>query len=312
MEYISTKEINKNISENRDEFIRKVENNYHNRLNNIAKKIMLEDHEKPVILVSGPSGSGKTTSSLIIEKRLTDAGHKAKTISLDNYFLPKNAKNMPFDECGKIDLESPRRLDIELLHDHIKKLIDREPIDIPIFDFKTQMRASSVPFRREKGHVILIEGIHALNPYVIGEDVSDYTIKVYVSVRTRVKCNDGTVIHPRAIRLMRRLIRDKMFRGRRLEEVFDMFKSVSRGEDLYIMPYKKRANFDIDTFISYEPSAYKNILLNDLLGVQREYQNTEDCRMLIQLLSEVNSIPTDIIDNMSLVREFIGGGSLFY
>ena len=177
MKYISVNEINKNINENRDEFIRKVENNYHNQLNNIAKKIMIDDHEKPVVLVSGPSGSGKTTSSLIIERRLTEAGHKAQTISLDNYFLSKDAKNMPIDEDGNIDLESPRRLDIELLHDHIKKLINREVINIPTFDFKTQMRASSIPFRREKNHVILIEGIHALNPLVIGEDVSDYTTR---------------------------------------------------------------------------------------------------------------------------------------
>ena len=311
MKYISVNEINKNINENRDEFIRKVENNYHNQLNNIAKKIMIDDHEKPVVLVSGPSGSGKTTSSLIIERRLTEAGHKAQTISLDNYFLSKDAKNMPIDEDGNIDLESPRRLDIELLHDHIKKLINREVINIPTFDFKTQMRASSIPFRREKNHVILIEGIHALNPLVIGEDVSDYTTRVYVSVRTRLKCNDGTIIHPRKIRLMRRLIRDKMFRGRKLEEVFDMFKSVSRGEDLYIMPFKNRADYDIDTFISYEPSAYKNALLKDLLEATDEYRNTEDCKMLTQLLSEVNTIPTEIIDNMSLIREFIGGGSLF-
>lgn len=311
MKYISVNEINKNINENRDEFIRKVENNYHNQLNNIAKKIMIDDHEKPVVLVSGPSGSGKTTSSLIIERRLTEAGHKAQTISLDNYFLSKDAKNMPIDEDGNIDLESPRRLDIELLHDHIKKLINREVINIPTFDFKTQMRASSIPFRREKNHVILIEGIHALNPLVIGEDVSDYTTRVYVSVRTRLKCNDGTIIHPRKIRLMRRLIRDKMFRGRKLEEVFDMFKSVSRGEELYIMPFKNRADYDIDTFISYEPSAYKNALLKDLLEATDEYRNTEDCKMLTQLLSEVNTIPTEIIDNMSLIREFIGGGSLF-
>lgn len=311
MKYISVNEINKNINENRDEFIRKVENNYHNQLNNIAKKIMIDDHEKPVVLVSGPSGSGKTTSSLIIERRLTEAGHKAQTISLDNYFLSKDAKNMPIDEDGNIDLESPRRLDIELLHDHIKKLINREVINIPVFDFKTQMRASSIPFRREKNHVILIEGIHALNPHVIGEDVSDYTTRVYVSVRTRLKCNDGTIIHPRKIRLMRRLIRDKMFRGRKLEEVFDMFKSVSRGEDLYIMPFKNRADYDIDTFISYEPSAYKNALLKDLLEATDEYRNTEDCKMLTQLLSEVSTIPIGIIDNMSLIREFIGGGSLF-
>lgn len=311
MKYISVNEINKNINENRDEFIRKVENNYHNQLNDIAKKIMIDDHEKPVVLVSGPSGSGKTTSSLIIEKRLTEAGHNAQTISLDNYFLSKDAKNMPFDEDGNIDLESPRRLDIELLHDHIKKLINREVINIPTFDFKTQMRTSSIPFRREKNHVILIEGIHALNPLVIGEDVSDYTTRVYVSVRTRLKCNDGTIIHPGKIRLMRRLIRDKMFRGRKLEEVFDMFKSVSRGEDLYIMPFKNRADFDIDTFISYEPSAYKHVLLKDLLEAKDEYRNTEDCKMLTQLLSEVNAVPTDIIDNMSLIREFIGGGSLF-
>lgn len=312
MKFVTSDEITGKITENALKFIEDTENSYHEQIRNVAEKIMINTQSRPIVLLSGPSGSGKTTSALRIEKILTDSGRKAKTISLDNYFLPKDfINNMPLDADGNVDLESPLRLDIELLHSHIDKMIKGEPVEIPVFNFTTQMRDSHILFKREENHIIIFEGIHALNPIIIDKSISEHTTCIYVSVRTRLKCRDGSIVHPRKIRLMRRLIRDKLFRGRQIGDIFGMFKSVSRGEDLYIMPYKKHADFDIDTFLAFEPSAYKPFLLNDLIKARNAGCNMEGGRKIIKFLSEIPELHSDLISDISLVKEFIGGNRLF-
>ena len=149
-----------------------------------------------------------------------------------------------------------------------------------------------------------MEGIHALNPDVIGHS-DEYTNRVYVSVRTRLE-SGGELLHPSKIRLMRRLIRDKLYRGRSITETMEFFKSVERGEDLYIMPYKHRASFDIDTFIAYEPMVYRDILLDDLHRVSRTYPEYEKYADIEKFLRKLEPLdPANVPDN-SLVREFIG------
>lgn len=311
MKFITTQEINRKIQEDADGFIKESEEKYNEQIKMIAQSVIdNKADEKPIILLSGPSGSGKTTTALRIERILKESGHSTRTISLDNYFLPKDAVNMPLDENGKPDLESPRRLDIELLRKHIDGMVKRKYIEIPVFDFRTQSRTSFIPFVREKDNIIIMEGIHALNPEVTGSSLNEHTTCVYVSVRTRIKANDGFILHPRKIRLMRRLIRDKRFRGRMPYEVFDMFKSVSKGEDLYIMPYKHRADFEVDTFLATEPSVYKGFVMDDLLELNSKEEYYEESGKIIRIMSEIQSIPTDNLSEVSLIREFIGGGSL--
>ena len=163
-------DINSGILADKEEFIRESEEKYKKEIENAAKRILDNSSEKPIVLVSGPSGSGKTTSAGRVEKILRENGCGAYTISMDNYFLPDNCGvEFPRNPDGTVDLESPYRLDIPLLQKHLDMLNDGTPIDSPIFNFKTRNRDGSIHIERKKGDVIILEGIHALNPEVTGE-----------------------------------------------------------------------------------------------------------------------------------------------
>jgi len=307
MKIISTSEINKYVNDNVQQFIINSEEKYKKELSEAADKIYLRSKTNPIVLISGPSGSGKTTSALHIEKLLRKRGLPAHTISMDNYFLPltKDDDSFPKNSDGTIDLESPYRLDIPLLKKHMKMLNEYKEINVPIYDFKTSSRSGYKPLKRAKNEVIILEGIHALNPLIIGE-CKDYATFIYVSVRTRIENKNDDRLHPRLIRLMRRLCRDMLFRGRILTETFKMFKSVSRGEEEYIMQFKPLADIDIDTFIPFEASAYRTTIYDDLIKNADELKGNFDYDMIVEFLKELKPLPTDLIPSDSLIREFIG------
>ncbi len=311
MNFISTAAINSGLEKNREKYAELSENVYNSQLRSAAEKIILEKDKRPLVLISGPSGSGKTTSALKIARLIEQQGYKVNTMSMDNYFLPGGIEDMPRDENGNVDLESPMRLDIPLFSEHLKKLFACEPIDVPIFDFAAQLRKGSIPIQRKENEITIIEGIHALNPQVT-VDTDAFTNCIYVSVRTRITSSDNEILHPRLIRLMRRLSRDSLFRGRRLPDIFDMFKSVSRGEELYIMPYKHRAQIEIDTFLAYEASVYTGVLSDKMKLIEKEMANSENYRMLVKFMSELHPVRSDIVPPNSLIREFVGGSEFTY
>lgn len=304
MKYIPVEQLN-TAAKSPEQLIDDGEKIYAEQIENAAQGIFERREKRPVVLLSGPSGSGKTTSAHRIAVLLADMGCKAHTISMDNYFLPMHENEAARDENGNIDFESPLRLDIPLFKNHLKMLFKGEEIEVPLFDFAKQERQSGLPLKRKGGDIVILEGIHALNPLVTGNS-EDFTTCVYVSVRTRI--SDGEkILHPSKIRLMRRLMRDKLYRGRSISETFEFFKSVERGENLYIMPYKNRANFDIDTFIEYEPLVYRDILLPELEKASADcadYCDYSDIEYFLKLLSPVDS---SIVPENSLIREFIGG-----
>ena len=149
-----------------------------------------------------------------------------------------------------------------------------------------------------------------MNPSVTGE-LHDHATFIYVSVRTRIADEKGTLLHPSKIRLIRRLSRDKLFRGRKIEEIFELFESVSRGEDLYIMPHKHRASIEIDTFLPYEASIYKGAVY-DQLKICTELSDNEDYKTICRFMSEIDPLNADYSPKNSLVREFVGGSEYSY
>ncbi|MBQ8568913.1 MAG: nucleoside kinase [Oscillospiraceae bacterium] len=311
MNFIKAETINSRLAADRSNYVKLSEDNYNSQLRVAAEKIVLEKDSKPLILLSGPSGSGKTTSAMKIAEMIENHGVKVHTMSMDNYFLPGDMGEMPRDEKGEIDLESPLRLDIPLFSEHLKKLFNCEPIDVPVFEFATQSRNGSIPMQRSENEIIIIEGIHALNPQVTGETDS-FTTCLYVSVRTRITSRSGEPLHPRIIRLMRRLSRDKLFRGRRLQDVFKMFESVSRGEELYIMPHKHRAQIDIDTFMAYEAPIYTGLLKDGLTEIAADMENSGNYQLIMKFMNELHPAKADIVPDNSLIREFVGGSSFKY
>ena len=311
MKILTLKELNKNCKNDLHGFIEEGEAGYRREIERVADSILKREHHLPIILISGPSGSAKTTTALRLGTLLENAGKVVHPISMDNYFRPISDPENEVDEDGRIDYESPKRLDMKLLNEHLEKLWKCEEIDIPSFDFSTQTRQPGRKLRRDHGEFVILEGIHALNPEITGT-IGDHATTVYVSVRTRLQNAAGELLHPSKIRLMRRIVRDRLFRGRAISGTLDFFKWVERGEERFIMPYKGKAMFDIDTFISYEPAVYKPFIIDELLSVKNtypEYANFED---LERFLEETEEVERDHVPLNSLVREFVGGSNYTY
>ena len=297
--------INSHISNNLKEFIAASEEKYRKQVVSAADRVISECQTKPAVLISGPSGSAKTTTAEFLEKELCRKGYSTRVISMDNYFIPCNgihSKNMPIDENGEIDLESPHRLNIPLFQEHMEKMLNCEAVDIPVFSFASQCYEKFIPYQRKPEEIIIFEGIHALNPLVTGE-LSNSAVKLYVSVRTRIEDSEGKLMHPSKIRLLRRLCRDKIYRGREVSEIFDMYPSVSKGEELYIMPFKGKADIEIDTFLDYEASVYKSFIYNELKN--EKLSSYALCREICDFIDELSPLDVNILGENISIKEFI-------
>ena len=284
-------------------FVREAEAAYHRQLTAITDYIVAHRDTCPIVLISGPSGSGKTTTARMLEAELDRRGLETHTLSQDNYFRTNTPEEMVMREQGLLDLESPARVDEVLLAEQLERIINCETVELPVFDFRTcECRPSGVEFTRKPGEVVILEGIHVLNPAVVTLPESQ-TVRLYVSVRTRVGAADGTLLHPRYVRLLRRMLRDVNQRGRSAEGTLAMFHSVEMGEQKYIMPYKHRSTFDIDTFCPYELNVYRGVLPDEVAALKEH----PDMVGLLSLLTEVLPLEQTVVPNTALIREFIGG-----
>lgn len=299
---VTLSELNRR-AEDTDKFIETSEKQYAEKISSAAESIAQCHKQKPLVLLSGPSGSGKTTTAYRIADCLISKGIKAVVISMDDYFVPGV---IPPDENGKVDLEAPARVDCELLKKDLRTLASGGEVQLPKFDFTDNSRRQGNKIRCGGNTVVIIEGIHALNPDVTGK-MHDSATFIYVSVRTRIADEKGELLHPSKIRLIRRLSRDKLFRGRDYHRTIEQFPSVQRGESLYIMPYKQLADFDIDTFFPYELSVYRSVLAklcdNDFEECIRQVNRYSE---LPKFLSMIDAVSPDAVPENSLIKEFIG------
>ena len=294
--------LNSELKGNAADFIARTDAAYKNTVSAVADSLYRHRNEQPVVLLSGPSGSGKTTTAMMLERMLDARGFETHTLCMDNYFLPLSEEEKRLVGEGELDLESPDRVDRALLNEQLEKMIRCEAVDLPKFDFVGSRRLDGGRFLRKPGEIIILEGIHVLNPDVITLP-DEETAKIYISVRTRLSRKDGTLLHPSRIRLLRRIIRDEVGRGRSAADTVRHYESVERGAERYIMPFKARSNFDIDTFIAYELSVYKTMIMDKLRALG------EPVADLVSFLEEIEPLCADLISSDALIREFIGGGS---
>ena len=311
MKKIYVNAINRKVSIDERLFVEECDRKYNEKLVEIADSIEASRKEKPILLLAGPSGAGKTTTALKIEEILDSRGIHTHTISMDDYFLPSDNFTVAIGEDGKPDYESPDRIDTKLLFEHMNRISNCEEVVLPKFEFAQQTRRDGSTLRRDKNDIVVFEGIHALNPAVTGA-AGDFARCMYVSVRSRLQLSDGELLHPCYIRLMRRLIRDGLFRGRSAAETLDMFDSVEAGENKYIMPYKHRAEFSVDTFHAYEPALYKTYLLETLRRESGSYEGFERFLPMLKALEEISAVSLESVPTNSLAREFVGESSYEY
>ena len=264
-----------------------------------------------IVLISGPSSSGKTTFCKRLQVQLTTNLLHPVGISLDDYFL--NREDTPKDEHGEYDFESLYALDLPYFNKDLKKLLSGEEIDLPTFNFETGQRVfKGKKLKLRENSILVIEGIHALNPELTEFIDDKYKYRVYVSVLTSISLDNHNWIPTTDNRLLRRIIRDYRFRGYSAEDTINRWPSVRRGEDKWIFTYQENADAMFNSAMLYELAALRKFAEPILAQVPESSKANAEAYRLLRFLRYFNYIPTEELPGTSLLREFLGGGSFKY
>jgi uridine kinase len=265
-----------------------------------------------VVLLSGPSGSGKTTTAKKICAALKGIGIHAHTVSLDKYYLTPSLKTSPLTEGGEIDLESPYCLDLKLLNEHFHRLNAGDEVVIPHFSFKMQSRdpEKAMSLRLKNGEIVIFEGIHALNDMLTAEHPN--ATKIYISARSDVQKNGELCFKRTWTRILRRVVRDSLFRGIDVTTTLTTWATVRRGEKEYISPFKYKADLLFDSSMEYEIPVMKRFALNAFGNIPEDMERSEEIRARLPILAEIEEMDPAYVPQDSILREFIGGGLFEY
>lgn len=277
----------------------------------IADMISQRADKVRFVLISGPSSSGKTTFSKRLSIQLMVSGLKPVTLSLDNYFV--NREETPLDENGEWDFEHLHALDLELFNQNLKQLLNGEEIEIPFFNFEDGKRYfKGEKLKLEEDSILIMEGIHALNPALIPEIPQDIAFKIYVSALTTISIDNHNWIPTTDTRLLRRIIRDYRYRNYSARETIARWPSVRRGEEKWIFPYQENADVMFNSALLFELAVLKKHAEPILAEVPKFCDEYTETHRLIKFLNYFVSIPEREIPPTSLLREFVGGSSFRY
>ena len=306
-------EINERCRKDPVSFIAECDAIYQQRLEEAAERILASYERSPIVLLSGPSGSGKTTTARKISEILSRRGMRTHYISMDDYFKSVSPLTTPRLPDGGYDLESPLCMDMELLNDHFTRLSRGEQVWIPKYSFTRQMRDTGAghALQLRDGEIAIFEGIHALNDMIT--DTHPEAFKLYISARSVVEDDNGEVIFKGTwMRLMRRVVRDNLYRGTDAAETLQRWASVRRGEKLYISPFKDKANFQFDTSLPYELAVFNRTATELFRSVPEGIERFDELRQVLPALQLFGDIDEKYVAKESLIREFIGGGIYEY
>lgn len=306
-------DLNKAIRTNKISEIIQVSEAYQaNEIADIAKEITERYNDGlRVVLISGPSSSGKTTFRKRLEVQLYVNRLKPLGISLDDYFIDRDLT--PLDDFGEKDYESLYAIDLELFENQIIALLNEEEIELPSYNFVTGKRE----FRNrrlvmDKKSVLIVEGIHALNPKLTEHIARDKKFMIYVSALTSISLDNHNWIPPADNRLLRRIIRDNRYRGYSAQETISRWDSVRRGEEKWIFPYQENADVMFNSAMIYELAAIRRHAEPVLQQVPRAVKEYSEAYRLLKFLRYFNYIGDRELPPTSLLREFLGGSSFRY
>ncbi len=289
-------------------FIHIAEALHEKKIASIADRIKEEDDRIRVVLIAGPSSSGKTTFAQRLSVQLRVNGIIPVNVSVDDYFVDQHTG--PIGPDGKPDFEALECVDLALFNQHMKELIEGNVIDVPDFNFARGRREwLGRKLQLEKGHVLVVEGIHALNPRLTEGVDARRKFRVYISAITSMQIDRHNRIPTTDLRLVRRLVRDFRTRGASAAKTLDMWESVRRGEEKNIFPFQEEADAMFNSSLLYEMGVLKPYALPLLQGITREQSEYAEARRLVEFLSYFENIETDEIPKTSIIREFIGGSS---
>jgi len=297
--------------DNISEIIKVAEALHEKKIARIADGISERRDDLRLALVTGPSAAGKTTFCKRLSAQLQVNGIRPLALSMDNYFVDR--ESCPLDESGEYDFEAVEALDLDLFNRHLSDLLEGREVPVPRFDFETGRRA---PEHRltwlEDDQVLLVEGIHALNPR-ISVAVDEHTkFRIYISALTQLTINDHSRISTTDTRMLRRMVRDNRYRNYSAAETLKRFPSVIRGERRNTYPFQENADVMFNSALVYELAVLRDLAVPLLEAIPRDDEAYPEAQRLRTFLRLFRPVAADEVPPTSILREFIGGSSFRY
>lgn len=283
------------------------------KIGRIADMICRNKRKMPrLILVAGPSSSGKTTFSQRLGVQLFVNGIKPRTLSMDNYYIDRN--KTPKHPDGTYDFESVYALDLPLFNDHMARIIRGEKVEMPIFSFNTGKRKRNETITMQLGprDVLIVEGIHALNNLLHEKVPAEDKFKIFVSALTQLCLDEHNRIFTSDTRLIRRMVRDRMYRGYSAAQTLTGWSSVREGEQKWVFPFQNNADVMFNSALTYEHSVLKLYAKRFLMEVRRHDPAYTEAARLYRFLGHFIPIFSEEVPPTSVLREFIGGSTFQY
>ena len=277
----------------------------------IANMIYRKRDAVRLVLVAGPSSSGKTTSCRRLSVQLTVMGFDVHQLSLDDYFMSR--ERTPRLPNGEYDFESIDALDIPLLNEHLQRLFRGERVEIPTFDFiKGEPFYDGKSIQLGPNSILVVEGIHALNPRLTSQIADDLKFKVYVSTLTQIAIDDLNSIRSSENRMLRRIVRDNNFRGWDAYNTLHRWHEVRRGEEINIFPFQEQADVMFNSALLYELGVLKLYAAPQLKKIPQNCPEYAEAQRLLNFIDIIEPIEPTYIPPTSIMREFLGGSSFLY
>ncbi len=261
-----------------------------------------------VVLIAGPSASGKTTFSKRLSVQLLANGLRPFPLGIDDYFLDRS--QTPLDERGQPDFESLRAVDVALFNEQLLALMSGQTLRLPHYNFKRGVREAGMEVTLGPGHLIIIEGIHGLNPALVPGLPPESVFRIYVSALTQLNLDRHNRVSTTDTRLVRRLVRDAASRGYTATDTLRRWESVMHGERLHIFPYQENCDAIFNSALAHELAVLRPLAEPLLLQVRPETPEYLEAKRLLAFLRWFRPAPMDAIPNNSILREFAGGSIL--
>jgi uridine kinase len=294
-----------------DDFVRTAEALHEKKLAKIAESIAQTNGMAKVILIAGPSSAGKTTFAKRLAIHLKVNGLRPHTIGTDDYFV--GAERNPVDEDGKPDYEHVDAVDIELFNHHMNALIEGRSVELPTFDFHSKQPSFlGTTLKLGPDEILIIEGIHGLNPKLTCMIPPSRKYRIYINALTQLSVDLDNRISTTDVRLMRRMVRDHRTRGHTPLATLQMWPSVRRGEKRWIFPFQKEADATFNSALDYELAVLKPLIEPLLQTVKPTHTEYAEARRLSEFLLSFLPMADTLVPGTSILREHIGGSSFKY
>ncbi|MFH1085821.1 MAG: nucleoside kinase [Chloroflexota bacterium] len=278
------------------------------RIAEIADEIVQRSNQVRVVLIAGPSSSGKTTFSRRLAIQLMVNGIRPLPIEMDDYFVDR--EQTPRDEHGEYDFEAFGAINEARFNDDLARLMAGETVRLPEFDFKAGKSHEGPEVRLPRNAILIIEGIHGLNPGLVSSVPCECVYRIYISALTQLNIDHHNRVPTTDNRLLRRIVRDAAYRGYSAQDTIGRWESVRRGEDRNIFPYQENADVMFNSALAYELAVLKPFAEPLLLRVPHGSMQGIEAQRLLSFLRWVRPCPPDLVPTNSLLREFIGGSIL--